>query len=620
MSFLSKSISSYWPSNLCGFTIRSHLSAKICCQSRLITHASRVRAVEARARALKMDYLRWTKEALIKRVQELEAERNNAASSQVAEQPAAAAAAAASQEPGADDSNDGRGLKPKKKKTDKKIDPSKYTTRLVAFKLAYIGKNYGGFEFQASSALSTIEEELWKALVKSCLIMPEKPEEVRWDDWEYSKCGRTDRGVSAFGQVIGVRVRSNRPLPKQKDPSGQAGEAEEKDNQEAETEVEDQEVAEEKPFDDFKDEIQYCKILNRLLPPDIRILAWCPSVPADFSARHDCRERQYRYFFTQPAYSPIPESLENPKSTAKVKDGWLDIDAMRRAAKKFEGAHDFRNFCKIDPSKLITNFERKIFECDIVEVKDAGAALPYLSQPEFRPAPDQTAGTDVAEGTQCPKVYYFHVRGSAFLWHQIRCMVAVIFTVGQGLEAPEIIDQLLDYQSQPRRPNYVLASEFPLVLWDCFFPRPGDPERRDALDWVYLGEDSPLNKHGAFGLVDDLWEFWRERKMDEILSGQLLGVVAGLADIEKRKDPRAPPHVALSQRTFEGGNRERLVGRYQPMLHKSKLPSPEETYEREAKRKGYKSADHWREERNKGAALKRNAASAAAEAEEESGE
>ncbi|KAI4593262.1 hypothetical protein KJ359_009990 [Pestalotiopsis sp. 9143b] len=565
-----------------------------------------------------MDYLRWTKEALIKRVQELEAERNNAASSQVAEQPAAAAAA--SQEPGADDSNDGRGLKPKKKKTDKKIDPSKYTTRLVAFKLAYIGKNYGGFEFQASSALSTIEEELWKALVKSCLIMPEKPEEVRWDDWEYSKCGRTDRGVSAFGQVIGVRVRSNRPLPKQKDPSGQAGEAEEKDNQEAEAEVEDQEVAEEKPFDDFKDEIQYCKILNRLLPPDIRILAWCPSVPADFSARHDCRERQYRYFFTQPAYSPIPESLENPKSTAKVKDGWLDIDAMRRAAKKFEGAHDFRNFCKIDPSKLITNFERKIFECDIVEVKDAGAALPYLSQPEFRPAPDQTAGTDVAEGTQCPKVYYFHVRGSAFLWHQIRCMVAVIFTVGQGLEAPEIIDQLLDYQSQPRRPNYVLASEFPLVLWDCFFPRPGDPERRDALDWVYLGEDSPLNKHGAFGLVDDLWEFWRERKMDEILSGQLLGVVAGLADIEKRKDPRAPPHVALSQRTFEGGNRERLVGRYQPMLHKSKLPSPEETYEREAKRKGYKSADHWREERNKGAALKRNAASAAAEAEEESGE
>jgi tRNA pseudouridine38/39 synthase len=584
----------------------------------------------------KNDYLRWTKEALIQRVQALEAERAAASASapraQVTEQPQPAdhAAVAASQQQPQSNSTDhdkDRELKPKKKKTDKKIDPSKYTTRLVAFKLAYIGKNYGGFEFQASSALSTIEEELWKALVKSCLIMPENPAEVKWDDWEYSKCGRTDRGVSAFGQVIGIRVRSNRPLPKQKETpvssSGQETQVAAEQGMVKTAEEEEgpaEEVTEEeKPFDDFKDEIQYCKILNRLLPADIRILAWCPSVPADFSARHDCRERQYRYFFTQPAYSPIPNSLEHPKATAKAKDGWLDIDAMRKAAKKFEGAHDFRNFCKIDPSKLITNFERRIFECDIVEVKDAETALPYLSRSEFRPNNDSASSTEVAEGTRCPKVYYFHVRGSAFLWHQIRCMVAVIFMVGQGLEAPEVVDQLLDYHAQPRRPNYVLASEFPLVLWDCFFPRPGDPERKDALGWVYLGEDSPLNKHGAFGLVDDVWEFWRERKMDEILSGQLLNVVAGLADIDKRRDPRAPPHVALSQRTFEGGNRERLVGKYQAMLQKSKLPSPEETYEKEAKRRGYKSADHWREERNNNAAIRRSAA-AAAQAEEEGGE
>ncbi|ETS79120.1 hypothetical protein PFICI_08973 [Pestalotiopsis fici W106-1] len=567
----------------------------------------------------KPDYSRWTKEALVQRVQALEAERaaSSAPRSQVTEQQSAEIAAAVLQQPQSSADNDGRELKPKKKKTDNKIDPSKYTTRLVAFKLAYIGKNYGGFEFQASSALSTIEEELWKALVKSCLIMPENPAEVRWDDWEYSKCGRTDRGVSAFGQVIGIRVRSNRPLPKQDvtPASSEQAEVVKQENKKAAGE-ETEEVAEEKPFDDFKDELQYCKILNRLLPPDIRILAWCPTVPADFSARHDCRERQYRYFFTQPAYSPIPNSLEHPKATVKVKDGWLDIEAMRKAAKKFEGAHDFRNFCKIDPSKLITNFERRIFECDIVEVEHVETALPYLSQPEFRPALDNT-GTEVAEGTRCPKVYYFHVRGSAFLWHQIRCMVAVIFMVGQGLEAPEVVDQLLDYQAQPRRPNYVLASEFPLVLWDCFFPRAGDLERKDALDWVYVGEDSPLNKHGAFGLVDDVWEFWRERKMDEILSGQLLNVVAGLADIDKRKDPRAPPHVALSQRMFEGGNRERLVGKYQPMLNKSKLPLPEDTYEKEAKRRGYKSAAHWREERNNNAAIRR---SAAAKAEEEGGE
>ncbi|KAH6656836.1 pseudouridine synthase [Truncatella angustata] len=523
----------------------------------------------------KPDYLRWTKEALIKRVHELEAERikTSASASASADVAAAVTSSAPSQASQSREAPSGaasgdRALKPRKRNTDKKIDPSKYTTRLVAFKLAYIGKNYGGFEFQASSSLSTIEEELWKVLVKSCLIMPKDPGEVRWEDWEYSKCGRTDRGVSAFGQVIGIRVRSNRPLPKEKEENAASED----------------------------DEIQYCKLLNRLLPSDIRVLAWCPTVPAQFSARHDCKERQYRYFFTQPAYSPIPKSLEHPEATPKIKDGWLDIEAMREAAKKFEGAHDFRNFCKIDPSKLIKNFERRIFECDIVEVKDSETALPYLSRQEFQPTP---TGTDMAEETKCPKVYYFHVRGSAFLWHQIRCMVAVIFMVGQGLEKPEIVDQLLDFKAQPRRPNYVLANEHPLVLWDCIFPKEGDAERKDAIDWVWLGEDNPLNKHGAFGLVDDMWEFWRERKMDEILSGQLLDIVAGLADINKRLDPRAPPHVALSQRTFEGGNRERLVGKYRPMSQKSTLPSPEETYDREAKRKGYRNADHWREERKK---------------------
>ncbi|KAI0137205.1 putative pseudouridine synthase 3 [Xylariales sp. AK1849] len=543
------------------------------------------------------DYNRWTKEALILRLKKLEAERNTTSSPEPSQGPSSSQPLPSSPPPST--------LKSNKKKVDKRIDPSKYATRLVAFKLAYVGKKYGGFEFQVSAALPTIEEELWKAFVKSCLIFPENPGEVRWEEWEYSKCGRTDRGVSAFGQVVGIRVRSNRPLESKRGVAESDGEGERREGGEVlgtvEAEVPAQEPVEEEPFDDFKDEIQYCRILNRLLPPDIRVLAWCPTTPAEFSARHHCRERQYRYFFTQPAYSPIPQHLENPPAAPKVKDGWLDIDAMRQAANKFEGVHDFRNFCKVDPSKLITNFERRIFECDIVEVKDAETALPYLDADEFRP-PD--AGT---RNMKFPKVYYFHVRGSAFLWHQIRCMVAVIFMVGQGLEEPAIIDRLLDYKTQPKRPNYVLANEHPLVLWDCVFPREGD-----AMDWVYLGEENPLNQHGAYGLVDDAWQFWRERKMDEILSSQLLNVVVGQADIKQRKDPRAPQFAPLSQRTFEGGNRERLVGKYQPVLKRLMLPTPEETYEKEAKRRGYASADAWREAR---ATKKPDSAVKAAEAE-----
>lgn len=30
------------------------------------------------------------------------------------------------------------------------------------------------------------------------------------------------------------------------------------------------------------------------------------------------------------------------------------------------------------------------------------------------------------------------VKGSAFLWHQVRCMVAVLFMIGEGLESAEV--------------------------------------------------------------------------------------------------------------------------------------------------------------------------------------
>ncbi|KAI0131043.1 pseudouridine synthase [Daldinia grandis] len=520
-------------------------------------------------------YDRWTKDALIKRIRHLEANllRAGEHKSGVAQESTSSTA-----------TEEDATSPPKKKKIGRKIDPSKYSTRLVAFKLAYLGKRYGGFEYAASANLPSIEEELWKAFVKACLIFPESPDEVNWDAWEYSKCGRTDRGVSAFGQVIAVRVRSNRPLPK-KEQLAESGQPDE--NGEAGLDEGAEETDKKGEFNDFTDELPYCRLLNKLLPPDIRMLAWCPTTPVDFSARHDCRERQYRYFFTQPAFAPIPQSFENPEnSSTRVKGGWLDIEAMRQAAKKFEGLHDFRNFCRVDQSKININFERRVFESDVVEVKDAETALPFLDREEFRPPGMNLQG-------KLPKVYYLHVRGTAFLWHQIRCMVAVIFTVGQGLEDPSIVDKLLDFEAEPRRPNYQLADEVPLVLWDCMFPRSEKPE--NALKWVYIGEENPLNQHGTGGLLSSMWEYWRERKMDELLAGQLLNVISSQADISLRMDPKAPLHIPGTTRTFEGGDRERLVGKYQPLLQKSRLPSPAEAFDREARRKGFVDAAEMRE-------------------------
>ena len=43
-------------------------------------------------------------------------------------------------------------------------------------------------------------------------------------------------------------------------------------------------------------ELDYVKILNAVLPPTIRLLAWAP-MAVDFNARHNCVQRAYKYVF-----------------------------------------------------------------------------------------------------------------------------------------------------------------------------------------------------------------------------------------------------------------------------------------------------------------------------------
>jgi len=535
------------------------------------------------------DYNKWTKQGLVERVKALEAELAQRSAgggeTEVHVRPGASASAPEAVREAPADAEDADMPPPRKKqkKEKKEISAANYSTRFIALKLAYLGKNYNGFEMQAQGGASTIEEELWKALVKSCLIFPKDPQEIDFSICEYSKCGRTDRGVSAFGQVIALRVRSNKPVREQNAVTAGGGEG---DQTATGT------VAEEEQDDSpcpVEDEVAYCRVLNRLLPPDIRILAWCPSPPPGFSARFSCRERQYRYFFTQPAFAPAPGALEGPRPEGRPKEGWLDIEAMCEAARLFEGEHDFRNFCKVDASKQISNFVRRVFAAYVTEVPDAESALAYLQRPELRP--------DGAAPGRAPKVYSFNVRGSAFLWHQIRHMVAVLFLVGQGLERPSVVRQLLDVSACPRRPGYVLADETPLVLWDCVFPGEGNPEGRDALGWVWPGEE---DLHGRGGLVNHLWRGWRERKMDELLAGRLLGYAAERADrarggVGEKQRPAAGPKV------FDGGNAPASAGRYVPVMERPLLPAPEDVNNKFARQKGFadsaamRAAGSWRE-------------------------
>ncbi|KAF0911832.1 hypothetical protein E2562_012319 [Oryza meyeriana var. granulata] len=253
--------------------------------------------------------------------------------------------------------------------------------RLVALKIMYFGQRFYGFASQAHTE-PTVESQIFKALERAKLLVGSRKESC------YSRCGRTDKGVSATGQVISLFLRSN--------------------IKDAGLDVVDNES-----------EIDYVKVLNRILPYDIRVIGWCP-VAADFLARFSCLGREYTYLFWK---------------------GDLDILEMQKAASKFIGEHDYRNFCKMDAAN-VSNYRRHITDFNIS-------------------AYDQRSNYD--------ELWAITIKGSAFLWHQVRCMVAVLFLIGQDLESPCIVDSLLDITKTPRKPQYKMASEVPLILRSCLF-------------------------------------------------------------------------------------------------------------------------------------------------------
>ncbi|XP_078041633.1 tRNA pseudouridine(38/39) synthase isoform X2 [Augochlora pura] len=187
-------------------------------------------------------------------------------------------------------------------KSKRPFDFSKCDKRHILLKFYYLGWDYNGFVVQ-DSINNTIEDHLFAALTKSCCIESRETS-------NYHRCGRTDKGVSSFSQVISIDIRSRL-----------------------------------KPEDRHKlnEELPYCKILNRLLPSSIRCTAWCP-VPQDFSARFDCKFRTYKYFFPR---------------------GRLNIEAMDQAVKYAIGEHDFRNICKMDVANGVTNYKRTVLDAKV---------------------------------------------------------------------------------------------------------------------------------------------------------------------------------------------------------------------------------------------------------------
>ncbi|KAM8795506.1 tRNA pseudouridine(38/39) synthase [Eudromia elegans] len=350
--------------------------------------------------------------------------------------------------------------------------------RRVALKVAYLGWGYQGFASQENTD-NTVEAKLFEALLKTRLL-----DERRTAN--YQRCGRTDKGVSAFGQVISLDLRSKLSPEELARGEGARG------------------------------ELRYAHVLNRVLPPDIRVLAWAP-VPAAFSARFSCLRRTYRYYF--PA-------------------GGLDVARMDAAARRFEGTHDFRNLCKMDVANGVVSFQRTVLSARVAPAEEGpGAPEPF-------------------------RLYQFEVSGLAFLYHQVRCMMAILFLVGQGMEQPEIIDELLDVEKNPRKPQYSMAVEFPLVLYECHF---------EDVPWQYDGAAHAF----TVAHLQRLWaaEAVKARLLRDLLRGlDAAPVAAGERPAPADEAAAAVPPVRQQLAGFVEGVRARA---YKPLLARPKCEALE---------------------------------------------
>ena len=93
---------------------------------------------------------------------------------------------------------------PKKEKKEKEINFN--NTEYIAFKFMYIGKNYDGLVIQ-SSTKNTIEEIIFNALKRCKFLDPSKTNEELMSLSDYSRCGRTDKGVNSSGNVFALNLR-----------------------------------------------------------------------------------------------------------------------------------------------------------------------------------------------------------------------------------------------------------------------------------------------------------------------------------------------------------------------------------------------------------------------------
>lgn len=216
--------------------------------------------------------------------------------------------------------------------------------------LEYDGTRYRGWQSQKNTD-RTVQGMLQRAA-----------HELLGADATLGGAGRTDAGVHAIAQVAHLKAQKAMP------------------------------------------EVDVAWGLNERLPPDIHVLA-VEKVPPRFHARHDAKSRTYLYRISR------RRTAFGKPYVWWVRDR-LDAAAMRRAAKLFEGRHDFASFCENPEGQ-----ESTLVVVEKSEILEAGDEI------------------------------HFRIAASHYLWKMVRRLAGTLVEVGRGKLDTAGVEKLLREKS-----------------------------------------------------------------------------------------------------------------------------------------------------------------------------
>ncbi|KAL8180249.1 UNVERIFIED_CONTAM: tRNA pseudouridine synthase 1 [Gekko kuhli] len=169
----------------------------------------------------------------------------------------------------------------------------KYQKRKIVLLMAYSGKGYHGMQRNmGNSQFKTIEDDLVSALIRSGCIPENHGEDMK--KMSFQRCARTDKGVSAAGQIVSLKVWL----------------------------IED-----------------ILRKINDYLPAHIRILG-LKRVTGGFNSKNKCDARTYSYML--PTFAFAHKDRDPQDETYRLSPETLG--AINRLLACYKGTHNFHNF------------------------------------------------------------------------------------------------------------------------------------------------------------------------------------------------------------------------------------------------------------------------------------